>query len=531
MTDKKTKYSKTHPIIQAVKNAYRAGQEDEALEPIVLVDENNRPVGRISNNDVVIFYDIRGEREIELTRSLTDSRFTAFETEKDMDLRFVTMIQYHPDLKVKVAFPPEGRVEKCLAEVVTTAGEKIVKVSESEKAVHVGYFMNGKREEPFDGEERITVPSPEVDNYAETPEMSAEKVVDEVRRQAGRKDVRLIVANLANVDVIGHIEDRQAVLRAVEHVDRALGNIEQICRKNGLTLIITADHGTVEEWLYEDGTVNTGHTSHPVPFILTDFSDGPSFRIAAEGGDLCDVAPTVLFLLGLNPSKLMTGKNLILNQAAAKKKRRVLLLILDGWGHREDSYGNMITASNTEHFDRLWEEYPHTLLKASGEVVGMPTGTVGNSESGHLHLGAGRRIPLDRVKIDRAVKDGSFYSNEVLKDAVEGAMQEKSALHLLGIVSHYSSHGTIRHLFALLDLAQRAGLRQVYVHSLIGRRGEKPESGAVYVEKVIQKCRELKLGEVVTVMGRFWALDREENWNRVRKAYRALVFGEGTPAG
>jgi 2,3-bisphosphoglycerate-independent phosphoglycerate mutase len=111
---------------------------------------------------------------------------------------------------------------------------------------------------------------------------------------------------------------------------------------------------------------------------------------------------------------------------------------------------------------------------------------------------------------------------------MERANKQGRALHLLGIVSHYSSHGTIRHLFALLKMAAELGLTEVYIHSLIGRRGEKPESGAVYVEKVEEMCRSLSLGEVVTVVGRFWALDREENWDRIERAYRALVFGEGT---
>jgi 2,3-bisphosphoglycerate-independent phosphoglycerate mutase len=158
----------------------------------------------------------------------------------------------------------------------------------------------------------------------------------------------------------------------------------------------------------------------------------------------------------------------------------------------------------------------------------MPQGTVGNSEAGHLHLGAGRRVLLDRIKIDRAVEDGSFFRNEAFLWAAEKARTNDRALHLMGIVSHYSSHGTIRHLFALLRLARDAGLKKVFVHSFIGRRGERPESGAIYVEKVEEACRELGVGEVVTVMGRFWSLDREENWDRIKKAYRALVDGVGT---
>jgi 2,3-bisphosphoglycerate-independent phosphoglycerate mutase len=226
----------------------------------------------------------------------------------------------------------------------------------------------------------------------------------------------------------------------------------------------------------------------------------------------------------------MTGSNLIRHfPPSDKNDRKILLLILDGWGMREEKKGNLILQARTPHFDRIWKEFPHTLLASSGEAVGMPPGTVGNSEAGHLHMGAGRRILLDRVRIDKSIEDGSFDRNPAFLRAMEEAEKNSKALHLLGIVSHYSSHGTIRHLFALLRMAKKQGMNKVFVHALIGRRGERPESGAVYVAKVEEMCRELSLGQVVTVIGRFWALDREYNWDRVEKTYRALVYGEGTP--
>jgi 2,3-bisphosphoglycerate-independent phosphoglycerate mutase len=225
----------------------------------------------------------------------------------------------------------------------------------------------------------------------------------------------------------------------------------------------------------------------------------------------------------------MTGRNLVeATGNPGRPRTKVLLLILDGWGRREDAFGNMIVEAPTPRFDELWASFPHSTLDSFGEAVGMPQGTVGNSEAGHLHLGAGRRVLLDRVKIDKAIEDGSFFRNKAFLRAAEMARKNDKALHLMGIVSHYSSHGTIRHLFALLRLAREAGVKKVFVHSFIGRRGERPESGAIYVEKVEEMCRELGVGEVVTVMGRFWSLDREENWDRIEKAYRALVDGAGT---
>jgi len=521
------KYS---PMVTAVRDAFRSGQEDEALEPIVAVDVAGKPVGRLSGGDYVIFYDIRGEREIEITQSLTDEEFPHFERPPDTLLNFVTMIEYHSALKARTAFPPEGRIPGTLAEVLSRAGLRCVKIAESEKAIHVGYFMNGKNESVFPGEERIVVPSPEgVESYADTPGMSAGDVTKAIRSQIVDPAAGIVIANLANVDVVGHIEERDAVVEAVEAVDRELGKIETACRERGVTLVVTADHGTVEEWEYEDGTINTGHTKNPVPFILADLSSSsPSeYRLKSDGG-LVNIAPTLLDLLGLEKPAVMTGESLLDKEPEKEGgQRKILLLILDGWGMREAGPSNLISQAHTPHFDRIWEQYPHTRLKASGEAVGMPAGTVGNSEAGHLHIGAGRLILLDRVKIDKAVEDESFFRNPAFLWAMESARREGRALHLLGIVSHYSSHGTIRHLFALLEMARRQGMQNVYVHSLIGRRGERPESGAIYIDKVARKCAELGVGKVVTVMGRFWALDREENWDRIEKTYRALVEGVG----
>jgi 2,3-bisphosphoglycerate-independent phosphoglycerate mutase len=520
------------PLVEVIREAYKSGQEDEALEPIVAVDSAGKPIGRFQAGDSVIFYDIRGEREIELTESLTDPDFSHFPIDKDLRLNFVTMIEYSSSLDVRIGFKPDGEIKNTLTEVITRAGKKLLKIAESEKAIHIGYFLNGKKEEPFPGEERAIVPSPDdVANYALVPEMSAEKVTDEICSSLDASSSEMIIANLANVDVVGHIEDKKAILKAVEAVDRALGKIDGACRQTGTTLIVTADHGTVEEWLYPDGAVNTGHTQNPVPFILADYSvENPKRWTVRDKGGLIDVAPTVLELLGLSKPQEMTGTSLIRNFfGEAKSDRKILLLIMDGWGMREEERGNLIKEAHTPNFIALWSRFPHTLLSSAGEAVGMPPHTVGNSEAGHLHLGAGRHIFLDRVRIDRAIEDGSFYQNPAFLWAMEEAREKRKALHLLGIVSHYSSHGSIEHLFALLRMAKNMDLERVFIHALIGRRGERPESGAIYVAKVEEVCRRLSLGRVVTVIGRFWALDREFNWNRVEKTYRTLVKGEGTP--
>jgi 2,3-bisphosphoglycerate-independent phosphoglycerate mutase len=516
-------------LAAAIREAYKLGQEDEALEPIIKVDSAGRPRGRIGDGDSVIFYDIRGEREVELTQSLIAPEFSHFDRGHPLQLHFVSMITYDPSLEVGVAFPAEEKIGNTLVEIMTGAGLRVAKVAESEKAVHIGFFLNGKNGAIFPGEERFIVPSPQaVRSYSQTPEMSAAAVVREVVAKVKDPAFPVVIANLANVDVVGHIEDRTAVLKAVEAADGALGTIAAECRRSEATLIVTADHGTVEEWLYPDGSINTGHTKNPVPFILADFCRGEKTARLRPEGELADVAPTVLDLLALDKAIEMTGETLIAAPAGARRRAKIVLLILDGWGLREDAFGNIIHQAHTPHFDALWSGFPHSVLQAAGAAVGMPDKTVGNSEAGHLHLGAGRRIFSDRVRIDRSVEDGSFYKNPEFLAAMAQARGKKKPLHLMGIISHYSSHGMLEHLFALMRLAKEQNLTEVYIHGFIGRRGERPESGALYVEKVEETGRELGLGELVTVMGRHWPLDREHNWDRIEKAYRALVQGAGT---
>jgi 2,3-bisphosphoglycerate-independent phosphoglycerate mutase len=513
-----------YPIAEAVRAAYRAGEEDEALEPIVLVDGDGRPVGRVGNGDYVIFYDIRGEREIELTSAFVAQEFPHFDR-APITVHFATMIEYASDLVEHVAFPPVKEIRHTLSEVVSQHGLGQVKISESEKAIHVRYFLNGKREAPFPGETLVSIPSPEVANYAETPEMSAAGVARAAIEALDDPEAGLVVVNFCNVDVVGHIEDRQAVLRAVEEVDRRVGEVVAAAQARGVIAAVTADHGTVEKWLYPEGTVDTGHTDSPVPFIVVD----PALKGIAlrAGGALTDVAPTLLQLLGLPQPDEMTGTSL-LPKAAGREPRRVLLVIADGWGARDDAYGNMILEANTPVMDKLGREWPSTRLEAAGEAVGMPAGTVGNSEAGHTHIGAGRLVLSDRVRIDRAIADGSFFENEAFRWAMEGAKRDGTGLHLLGIVSFYSSHGSIVHLKELMRMAHEIGVPEVYAHGMLGRRGERPESGAIYTEEIEKEAERLGSGmALASIIGRFWSLDREENWDRIEKTYRWLVEGKG----
>ena len=175
----------------------------------------------------------------------------------------------------------------------------------------------------------------------------------------------MIVVNFCNTDVLGHIENKPAILKAVHEVDRCVGKVVDAARAKGMTAVITADHGTVEKWLYPDGAVDTGHTNSPVPFIVVDPEvKGAKLR---DGGAMYDVAPTVLQLLGLPKPAEMTG-NTLLPSAAPMKRRRVLLVIADGWGARDEAYGNLILEADTPNMDRLQKEWPATRIEAAGKV-------------------------------------------------------------------------------------------------------------------------------------------------------------------
>jgi 2,3-bisphosphoglycerate-independent phosphoglycerate mutase len=516
----------TNAMSQAVRDAYPRGEDDETLNPLVLTDASGKPVGRIKRGDVVIFYNIRGEREVELSRSLTEDHFHEFPTAGPLGLHYTTMIEYSKDLRCAVAFPPDEALRDTLSEVLSRSGIPQVKITEAEKAFHVSYFLNGKRQEPLPGEERIVVPSrKDVALFDEAPEMSVAEVSGATIREIREGRNHFILTNFPNVDVVGHIENEPAVIRAVEAVDREMGRVIEEAGKAGIPVLVTADHGTVEKWLYPDGTVDTGHTSSPVPFILV---NGESPLQLREKGELTDVAPTILQLFGIEVPGCMEGKSLLTNKPV-KHSKRVVVVILDGWGYNPDMRGNLIARADTPVMDRLLGTCAFSILAAAGESVGLPAGTVGNSEAGHLHIGAGRRVYSDRLKIDRAIEGGSFSSNEAFRRAMAEARARKTALHLMGIVSFFSSHGMMNHLIALMDMAKKEGIGEMYIHAMLGRRGEMPESGANYVKTIEDKCDEMKMGRVVSVIGRYWSMDREENWDRIEKTYRMLVYGDGYP--
>ena len=208
-------------------------------------------------------------------------------------------------------------------------------------------------------------------------------------------------------------------------------------------------------------------------------------------------------------------------------KTPTTLIIMDGFGIAPPADDNAVTLAKTPVLDRLFQEYAHTTLSASGLDVGLPAGQMGNSEVGHTNIGGGRVVFQDLPRISRAIEDGSFFRNEAYNKAMDDCLKNGTALHLYGLLSNGGVHSHIDHLYALMRMAKDKGLQRVYLHCFLDGRDVSPTSGKGFVQALVDKCAELGVGKIATVMGRYYAMDRDKRWERVQMAYDAMVYGEG----
>jgi 2,3-bisphosphoglycerate-independent phosphoglycerate mutase len=289
--------------LMGVENSYSKNITDEFIVPIVVVNPDGSPVATIQDNDSVIFFNFRSDRARQLTRSLTEKDFVSFERKKSPQIHTVCMTEYDETFHLPVAYPPE-KLENILAEVLSRASLKQLRIAETEKYAHVTFFLNGGEEVPFPGEERHFTPSPKVATYDLKPEMSAPELTEEVLKRIRSDNYDFIVLNFANPDMVGHTGKLSAVISALEIVDACIGKIvDEIKSKGGITLI-TADHGNAEREIDNDGSPFTAHTSCDVHFILVS-DDHRNCQL--KQGMLADIAPTILMLLKIPQPKEMTG--------------------------------------------------------------------------------------------------------------------------------------------------------------------------------------------------------------------------------
>lgn len=214
----------------------------------------------------------------------------------------------------------------------------------------------------------------------------------------------------------------------------------------------------------------------------------------------------------------------------SKKRTPIALVVIDGFGYSPITEGNALALAKTPFYDEIREKYPQTLLEASGKRVGLPAGVMGNSEVGHLNLGSGRVIRMDVSRIDYAIETGEFFQNEILTKAMDGAQERAKALHLMGLLSDGQVHSSQEHLYALLRMAKRRGVEKVFIHCFLDGRDAPPRSAAVYLEMLQIKIAEIGVGEIATLCGRYYAMDRDKRWERTARAFTLMVHGEGIPA-
>lgn len=294
--------------MEAVDLGYSRGENDEFIQPTVIVRETGEPVAKISSNDAVVFFNFRPDRAREITRAFVDKEFSGFARRTGHPVvQFTCMTQYDVTIEAPAAFTPQT-LHNTLGEVLSKNGISQLRLAETEKYAHVTFFFNGGVEKPNPGEERVLIPSPRVATYDQKPEMSAFEVTETFLKQLASGKFQVIIMNYANADMVGHTGDISAAKRAVEAVDSCLGRLVHAVLERGGTALITADHGNADQMKDACGLTCTSHSTNPVPFILI---RGDTGGVALRNGSLQDIAPTVLELLGLPKPAEMTGESLI----------------------------------------------------------------------------------------------------------------------------------------------------------------------------------------------------------------------------
>lgn len=293
--------------IDGLKAAYARGETDEFVQTTSIVADGGKPI-HLEDGDVVVFMNFRADRAREITKAINDATFAGFERKVVRKLGgYVTLTEYHQDFTYPIAFPPQS-ITNTLGEVLSRNGLKQLRLAETEKYAHVTFFFNGGIEDPFEGESRILIPSPKVKTYDMQPEMSAAEVTDEMVKAIEGGIFDVIICNYANGDMVGHTGVMDAAIKAVETLDASLARITAALDKVQGELLITADHGNVEQMVDPGtGVALTQHTTFPVPLVYR----GASRQKLLDGGDLADIAPTILDILGIEKPAEMTGRSLV----------------------------------------------------------------------------------------------------------------------------------------------------------------------------------------------------------------------------
>ncbi len=300
------KGKQTTDILKAIKESYNEKTTDEFIKPVVMLDKDGNPVGKIKQGDVVICFNFRSDRMRQITSVLSQKDMPDYNMKTIPELYYVTMTIYDEMFKnIHLIFEKEN-LKNTIGEVVSKAGKKQIRIAETEKYAHVTFFFSGGREDKFDGEKRILIPSPKVPTYDLEPSMSAFKVKDAIIRELNKAEADFICLNFANADMVGHTGIYDAIIKAVETVDQCVQDVSEAAIANNYSVVIIADHGNAEFAINDNGTPNTAHTTNLVPCILID----KNYK-SIKNGKLADVAPTILTLMNIDIPKEMTGQKLV----------------------------------------------------------------------------------------------------------------------------------------------------------------------------------------------------------------------------
>jgi len=297
---------KSKDLIAAMQESYQSGATDEFIKPIVQVDNNDEPVAKIQEGDVVLCFNFRTDRGRQITQVLTQKDFPEHDMHK-LSLKYLTLTKYDDTFQDIAVLFEKDKLKNTLGEWLSKHEKKQIRIAETEKYPHVTFFFSGGREEPFQGEQRILCPSPKVATYDLKPEMSACEIRDRIVEELKKEEVDFVCLNFANPDMVGHTGVFEAAVKACETVDSCTKDVMETALSHGYSSLIIADHGNSDIMINEDGTPNTAHTTNLVPCILVD----KEYRGAIKDGKLGDLAPTILQLMGLEIPEEMTGNVLI----------------------------------------------------------------------------------------------------------------------------------------------------------------------------------------------------------------------------
>jgi 2,3-bisphosphoglycerate-independent phosphoglycerate mutase len=521
----------TPSLQQTLRQCYSRGEMDYWMPPLIRI-ASGKPVGRIRNGDSVFFCCRRGDRETQLTEAFADPGFNHFEVESMPDLAVVPLVQFHEKFADLPTVFPVLRPAGTMGEALSLSGVAQTRIAESEKAAHVTFFFNGRRVEPYSTERWVIVPSPHSSEFLSTPATSTMEVALAAEHAmagdyGGAHDRHFVLVNLAAGDIIGHLDDWDANMLCAEAVDQALGKICASAAEHGYAVAVTADHGLLERFVNDDGSHNLSHTGSRVPFALVLPPGRPPAQLhAADDATLADVAPTLLSMMGISVPDGMTGK---CRGALHGICSKVVMVVLDGWGiGADDPAANPISAANTPCMDQIACQGPYITLAAAGATVGLPDGRSGNSETGHLTLGAGRVIPQDELRIAQAIKSEGLETNEAVNYGFKSASRHSGDVHVIMMLSERSSHGNMDEGIAVLQAAVHRGITEAWIHLILDGRSSPPQGAAHMLGLLAARIPRGIDAKVVTAMGRAYALDRSGSYReKTEVAYRALVTGDG----